>query len=118
MPSAARRGEPPRAAFADLDRHLRAGVRVADVRCNDGRALIELARAFPASTFHGFGADPVAVAAARRAAALAGVSDRVTFEVAPGGVVAAEGYDLIVDAERVSGGPARSIRYMRWRRPL
>jgi cyclopropane fatty-acyl-phospholipid synthase-like methyltransferase len=117
MTFAARRGVSLPAALADPGPSLRAGVRVVDVRCDDGRALIELARAFPASTFHGFGSDPDAVASARRAAALAGVSDRVTFEVASGGGVEAAGYDLIVDAERVSGR-SRSIRYTRWRRPL
>ena len=111
MTSATRRQEQLAAAIAGLERQLTRGVRVADVRCGDGRALIELAGAFPVSTFHGFGADPSSVRSARRAAAVAGVSDRVTFEVASGGAIAAEGYDLLVDAELVRGVIAsRSIR--------
>jgi hypothetical protein len=45
------------------------------------------------------------------------VATLLSAEVASGGGVEAAGYDLIVDAERVSGR-SRSIRYTRWRRPL
>ena len=106
----ARRGDEADAALGAVERLLRDGVRVADVRCGDGAPLIALARAFPRSTFHGFDPDPAAIGTARRRAAETGVSDRVTFEVAPGGVVQAEGYDLFVDAERVSRVVSRSIR--------
>jgi hypothetical protein len=54
---------------------------------------------------------PTPIASARRAAALAGVSDRVPFEVTASGAVEAESYDLFVDADRLSGVVAsRSIR--------
>lgn len=70
---------------------LKAGVRVADVACGTGHALVVLARAFPASTFTGYDLDEHAIARARAEAAGAGLTN-VSFEVA--------------DAARLAG-PAR-----------
>jgi len=102
MTPAARRDEALLAALAGVRRRLVAGVRVADVRCGEGEALVELARAFPASSFHGFDPDAERIGRARRAAATAGVSDRVTFEIAPAGAIAGEGYDVVIDGERLA----------------
>lgn len=90
------------ATIAGVRVRLRRGVRVADLRCGRSEALIALARAFPRSSFHGFDADPAAVALARRAAAASSVSDRVTFEVAEPSAIPADGFDLLVDASRLS----------------
>jgi 2-polyprenyl-3-methyl-5-hydroxy-6-metoxy-1,4-benzoquinol methylase len=59
---------------------LTAGVRVADIACGTGHALIVLARAFPASTFTGYDLDEHAIARARAEAAGAGLTN-VSFEV-------------------------------------
>jgi SAM-dependent methyltransferase len=59
---------------------LRAGGTVADVGCGGGRALIRLAKVFPASRFVGYDAFPAATERAMRNAAEAEVGDRVTFE--------------------------------------
>jgi 2-polyprenyl-3-methyl-5-hydroxy-6-metoxy-1,4-benzoquinol methylase len=83
------------ATLGDVRERLRSGARVADLRCGRGRALIDLALTYPASTFHGFDDRPALVEAARTAAAEAGVSDRVTFEVAPPAEVPGDGYDPI-----------------------
>lgn len=107
MPPTTQRPDHPAAALGAVVRQLREGVRVADVRCGDGMALLALARSFPRSTFHGFGVDAVAVGAARRATAEAGLSARVTFEVAPPGAVPAPGFDLLVDADRLVAFAAR-----------
>src|SRR5581483_4637485 len=61
---------------------LAAGATVADVGCGHGASTIVMARAFPASRFVGFDCHDASVAAARKAAAAAGVADRVGFEVA------------------------------------
>lgn len=53
---------------------------VADFGCGSGWSSIELAKAYPHVTVTGFDADPTSVDAAVRAAAEAGVSDRVTFQ--------------------------------------
>ena len=60
---------------------LTAGVRVADVACGTGHALLVLARAFPASTFTGYDLDEHAIARARAEAAGAGLTN-VSFEIA------------------------------------
>jgi cyclopropane fatty-acyl-phospholipid synthase-like methyltransferase len=82
-------------ALAAIEVRLRAGARVAEVGCGDGRQLVELARTYPSSTFHGFGDDRDRIAAARVAAAEAGVSDRVTFERAPADRFPGTRYDLV-----------------------
>ncbi len=64
-----------------LTEALTAGVRVADIACGTGHALIVLARAFPASTFTGYDLDEHAIARARAEAAGAGLAN-VSFDVA------------------------------------
>jgi len=71
------------------------GRRVAIIGCGTGGLVIALALASPSDVIAGFDADPTAVADARRAAARAGVSDRVTFEVTPPGSVLGSRYDLV-----------------------
>jgi SAM-dependent methyltransferase len=58
---------------------LEQGVRVADVACGTGHAVIVLARAFPASTFVGYDLDEGAIARARAEAEGAGLGN-VRFE--------------------------------------
>ncbi|HET6529554.1 MAG TPA: class I SAM-dependent methyltransferase [Actinoplanes sp.] len=67
------------AHLPEVRRALTAGADVADVGCGAGRALIELARAFPRSTFTGFDPDPQQVERARANAKRAGVDQRVRF---------------------------------------
>jgi SAM-dependent methyltransferase len=64
----------------ELRERLAAGGTVADVGSGGGRALIALARAFPASRFVGFDDAPGAVARAQANARAAGVADHVHFE--------------------------------------
>src|SRR5215472_8556279 len=59
---------------------LSAGARVADVGCGTGQALIALGRAFPAVTGTGYDVHPPSVEQARRAAAEAGVADRISYQ--------------------------------------
>jgi SAM-dependent methyltransferase len=94
---------------------LLAGGKVADVGCGRGAALILLAEAFPASTFAGFDYHEDSITAARTAAAEAGVSDRVTFEVAGAHDFAGDGYDLICvfNALHEWGDPVRAARHIR-----
>jgi 16S rRNA G1207 methylase RsmC len=70
--------------------------RVAVIGCHDGGLAIALAQANPHDVIAGFDANAVAIAAARRAAARHGVSDRVTFEAAAPGRLLGAGYDLVV----------------------
>lgn len=68
-------------AMPDVLAKLQAGATVADVGCGRGRAVINLARAFPACSVVGYDVYEPAVVAAQSRAAAAGLSDRVRFEV-------------------------------------
>jgi 2-polyprenyl-3-methyl-5-hydroxy-6-metoxy-1,4-benzoquinol methylase len=56
-------------------------VRAAEIGCGEGWAAISLAKAHPNVTVDGFDSDDASIAAARRHATEAGVSDRARFEV-------------------------------------
>ncbi|HEX6015594.1 MAG TPA: class I SAM-dependent methyltransferase [Geminicoccaceae bacterium] len=73
---------------------LRAGALVADVGCGHGHSTILMARAFPASRFHGFDTHAESVDEARRLAAEAGI-DQASFAVARADGYPGTGYDLI-----------------------
>jgi SAM-dependent methyltransferase len=96
-------------ALDGVEERLRTGARVADVACGHGASTILLAQAFPASTFCGFDYHAPSVEAARMAAADAGVSERVTFEVATADGFPGERYDLVcmLNAFHEMGDPGR-----------
>jgi SAM-dependent methyltransferase len=102
-------------ALEGVEAKLAAGARVADIGCGYGVPLILLAEAYPAATFAGFDYHPGSIEAARRAAAEAGVGDRVTFEVAPADGFPGDGYDLIMvfNALHEWGDPVRAARHIR-----
>ncbi len=66
-------------AVSGIQAKLERGVRVADIGCGAGRALIKLAQTFPNSRYVGYDVFPAQVARARANAEAAGVADRVTF---------------------------------------
>jgi 2-polyprenyl-3-methyl-5-hydroxy-6-metoxy-1,4-benzoquinol methylase len=74
---------------------LHLGGRLADVGCGFGSSTIQLAKAFPHAAVSGFDYHRPSIEAARSAAAAAGVSDRVTFEVASGDSFGGADYDLV-----------------------
>ena len=102
-------------AVDGVHERLRAGARVADVGCGFGAALIALARAYPASRFWGFDYHDGSIALARKAAADAGVGNRVTFEVAAATDFPGGDYDLglYVDTLHDLGDPAGALRHTR-----
>ena len=71
----------------------RRALRVAVAGCGDGELAIALAVACPGDVVAAFDADPAAIAIARRRAAVAGVADRLTFEVAA--TILGGGYHLV-----------------------
>jgi SAM-dependent methyltransferase len=78
-----------------LTEALTAGIKVADIACGTGHALIVLARTFPASTFTGYDLDEHAIARGTAEAAGAGLAN-VHFEVADVARLAVtEQYDVI-----------------------
>jgi SAM-dependent methyltransferase len=92
---------------------LTAGASVADVGCGFGVTTILMAQVYPASTFIGFDAHDASIVAARKAAAEAGVGDRVQFEVASSTDYPGSGYDLVAffDCLHDMGDPVGALRH-------
>jgi 2-polyprenyl-3-methyl-5-hydroxy-6-metoxy-1,4-benzoquinol methylase len=102
-------------ALEGVDAKLRAGGTVADVGCGHGASTIIMATAYPASTFRGFDYHEGSIDAARKAAAEAGVSDRVSFEVASAKDYPGTNYDLVChfDCLHDMGDPVGAATYTR-----
>jgi SAM-dependent methyltransferase len=102
-------------ALEGVEAKLATGATVADVGCGHGAALIMLAQAYPSSTFAGFDYHEASILAARKEAAEAGVSDRVTFEVAGAQDFGGTDYDLVCvfNALHEWGDPVRAARHIR-----
>jgi SAM-dependent methyltransferase len=94
---------------------LDAGIKVADVGCGHGFSTLLMAEAFPRSRFHGFDVHAESIAEARRNAEEAGVSDRVTFEVATATNYPGDDFGLICffDALHDMGDPVGAARHAR-----
>jgi 2-polyprenyl-3-methyl-5-hydroxy-6-metoxy-1,4-benzoquinol methylase len=89
-----------------VDRLQESGARAAEIGCGEGWAAISLARAFPELRVDGFDNDEASIAAARKYAAEAGVSDRAKFEVLDvtrdlAEQAAAGSYDLVMAFEMI-----------------
>jgi len=93
---------------------LRAGAKVADVGCGHGATSILLGESYPKSTITGFDYHDASIATARTRAADAGVTNRVTFEVA-GAKDYAGKYDLVClfDCLHDMGDPVGAARHVR-----
>jgi SAM-dependent methyltransferase len=92
---------------------LQRGARVADVGCGHGASTIVMAKAFPASTFTGSDYHEGSIRTARERAEEAGVTDRVSFEVAPAASYSGRGYDLVTmfDCLHDMGDPVGAARH-------
>jgi len=102
-------------ALEGVEAKLQAGARVADVGCGHGASTILLAEAYPNSTIVGFDYHEGSIDVARKRAAEAGLSDRVTFEVASGSDFPGSDYDLvcIFDALHDMGDPVAASAHIR-----
>jgi ubiquinone/menaquinone biosynthesis C-methylase UbiE len=94
---------------------LESGARVADPGCGHGASTLLLAQAFPNSTFHGSDYHQGSIDEARKRAADAGVSERVTFEVASAQTFEGHGFDLVAtfDCLHDMGDPLGAARHIR-----
>ena len=102
-------------ALDGVEAKLRRGASVADVGCGYGSSTVVLANAYPTSRFRGFDFHEPSIEHARKAAAGAGVADRVSFDVASATDFPGTGYDLVLyfDALHDVGDPARALVHTR-----
>ncbi len=102
-------------ALEGVTAKLSAGARVADIGCGHGASTILMAQAFPDSRFVGSDYHAGSIDAARSAAQRAGVSDRVSFEVASAKDFGGGPFDLVCvfDALHDMGDPAGAARHVR-----
>lgn len=102
-------------ALDGVKARLEAGGRVADVGCGHGASTVIMAQAFPRAIITGFDYHPASIEAARRAADKAGLSDRVSFEVASAKAYPGTGYDLVTffDCLHDMGDPVGAARHVR-----
>jgi 2-polyprenyl-3-methyl-5-hydroxy-6-metoxy-1,4-benzoquinol methylase len=92
----------------DVQAKLTAGdtVRIAEVGCGAGLAAITIANAYPNAEIDGYDLDDASIASARKAAADAGVAERVRFEVRDAADPAITGdYDLVLSIEMLHDVP-------------
>lgn len=94
---------------------LAAGGRVADVGCGSGKALLEMARAYPKSDFHGYDSAPLAIGFAEANLAKSGVGN-VTFHHAAANALPPDAsFDFILtwDCLHDMTDPAGAMRAIR-----
>jgi 2-polyprenyl-3-methyl-5-hydroxy-6-metoxy-1,4-benzoquinol methylase len=93
---------------------LERGARVADVGCGHGASTVLLASAFPNSSFVGSDYHGGSIEVARRRALEAGVTERVSFEMAPAAAYSGTGYDLVTmfDCLHDMGDPVGASRHV------
>ncbi len=82
-------------AVPEVKARLEEGIRVADVGCGRGRAIVNLAKAFPRSTYMGYDNFEPNIRFARRLAQDNGVQDRARFELLDASQGLPRGFDLI-----------------------
>jgi SAM-dependent methyltransferase len=101
-------------ALEGVDGKLRAGASVADIGCGHGASTLLMAEAYPASRFVGFDYHDESIEQARARAEAAGLSDRVSFEVAPAAGYPGSGYDLVTtfDCLHDMGDPVGAARHV------
>jgi 2-polyprenyl-3-methyl-5-hydroxy-6-metoxy-1,4-benzoquinol methylase len=102
-------------ALDGVQAKLERGAMVADVGCGYGVSTVIMAQAYPNSRFIGFDNHAPSIAAARKAAEEAGVSERVTFEIAAAQSFPGSDYDLVTvfDALHDMGDPVGAARHAR-----
>jgi 2-polyprenyl-3-methyl-5-hydroxy-6-metoxy-1,4-benzoquinol methylase len=94
---------------------LERGGTAADVGCGHGASTILMAQAFPNSTFVGSDYHDGSIETARRRAQEAGVTGRVSFDIAPAAAYGGTSYDLVTmfDCLHDMGDPVGAARHVR-----
>jgi SAM-dependent methyltransferase len=102
-------------ALDGVEARLEAGARVADVGCGLGASSVLLAQAYPQARIVGSDYHDRSIELARKRAADAGVTDRVSFEVASAQAFSGRAYDLVTsfDCLHDMGDPLAAARHVR-----
>ncbi|MBA2345401.1 MAG: methyltransferase domain-containing protein [Rubrobacter sp.] len=102
-------------ALEGVEDKLRAGAKVADAGCGHGSSTVIMAQEYPNSTFVGFDYHEASIAAARKAASVAGVNDRCSFEVASAKDYPGTDYDFVAffDSLHDMGDPVGAAAHVR-----
>jgi ubiquinone/menaquinone biosynthesis C-methylase UbiE len=102
-------------ALDGVQAKLEQGGRVADIGCGHGASTVLMAQAFPTSSFVGSDYHDGSIAEAGKRAAEAGVTDRVSFEIAGAQKFSGSGYDLVTsfDCLHDMGDPLGAARHVR-----
>jgi SAM-dependent methyltransferase len=102
-------------ALDGVEAKLRTGAAVADLGCGYGSSTLLMSKAYPMSTFVGYDYHAPSIEAAREAARLAGVADRVRFETGAADAMPAGQFDLICcfDCVHDMGDPVGALREVR-----
>jgi len=96
---------------------LEAGCRVADLGCGTGIALIEMAKAYPKSEFHGYEVSALSLARAEENRAAAGTANVFLYDLKEAPLPADAGFDFITtfdclhdmtDPEKQAAAPIRA----------
>jgi SAM-dependent methyltransferase len=101
-------------ALEGVEAKLQSGGLAADVGCGHGASTLIMAEAFPHARFVGFDYHPQSIEQARAAAERAGLSDRVSFEVASAKEFPGSDYDLVAmfDCLHDMGDPVGAARHV------
>lgn len=102
-------------ALTGIEERLKAGATVADIGCGHGASTLLMAQAYPASRFVGFDYHAPSIERATQAAAAAGLTDRVRFEVASAQAFPGHDYDCVTvfDALHDMGDPVAASAHVR-----
>ena len=102
-------------ALEGVEDKLTAGASVADVGCGHGASTIEMAQAFPSSTFRGTDAHAPSIATAQQRAQAAGVASQIGFQTADAASFTGGPYELITmfDCLHDMGDPVGAARHVR-----
>jgi 2-polyprenyl-3-methyl-5-hydroxy-6-metoxy-1,4-benzoquinol methylase len=95
-------------ALPDAQAKLTGGdrVRIAEIGCGEGLAAITIARAYSNAEIDGYDLDEASIAVATKAAADAGIADRVRFHLQDAADASVEGdYDLVMAIEMLHDVP-------------
>jgi SAM-dependent methyltransferase len=102
-------------ALEGVEEKLRVGARIADIGCGLGASSRLLAESYPRSRVNGFDNHKESIDLARKKAREAGLTDRLTFEVAPAQSFPGTGYDLVAvfDSLHDMGDPVGAAKHVK-----